>query len=229
MTAATPNRELTAADVLAGDVLSGGGQQPGFSQPVHDAQRVFRAVLEALGRPTLPQALPRVVVPPAPLGAAAGAILLALCDDQTPIWLDKALRASADVVSWLRFHTGARIVDEARDALFVVACSPSAAPPLADLAAGTDEEPHRSATVVIDTTGARGTGSFTVTGPGVDGEALWDGAGLPGRFLAPWAQNHALFPRGVDLILASSDPHGDTVRGLPRSTRLDGTENRSVN
>lgn len=202
---------------------------PGFAQPVHDAQRVFRGVLEALGRPTLPQPLPRVVAPPAPLSEAVGAILLALCDDQTPIWLDRALNASADVVSWLRFHTGARIVDDAGDALFVVASSPSAAPRLADLAQGTDEEPHRSATLVIDATGARGIGSFTATGPGVKGSEQWDGAGLPGGFLAQWTHNHGQFPRGVDVVLAVSDPHGDIVRGLPRSTRLEGIENKSDN
>ncbi|MBO3664653.1 phosphonate C-P lyase system protein PhnH [Microbacterium stercoris] len=207
--------------------LSGGGQLPGFAQPVHDAQRVFRGVLEALGRPTLPRPLPRVVAPPAPLSQAVGGILLALCDDQTPVWLDKALRASTDVVSWLRFHTGARIVDDARDALFVVASSPSAAPRLSDLAQGTDEEPHRSATLVIDATGARGVGSFTATGPGINGSARWDGAGLPGGFLGQWMQNHERFPRGVDVVLAASDAHGDIVRGLPRSTRLEGAENKT--
>ncbi|WP_345750679.1 phosphonate C-P lyase system protein PhnH [Microbacterium rhizophilus] len=213
---------------VTADILSGGGHQPGFAQPVHDAQRVFRATLEALGRPTLAQPLPRVVEPPAPLGAAAGAVLLALCDDQTPIWLDRPLRASADVTAWLRFHTGARIVDAPADALFAVASSPSAAPRLADLAQGADEEPHRSATLVIDATGARGIGSFVASGPGVNGEIAWDGAGLPGGFLAQWAQNHAGYPCGVDVILTTSTKAGDTVRGLPRSTRLTGEQNRSA-
>lgn len=197
---------------------------PGFDDSVQDAQRVFRTVLTALSRPTLPQPLFPGTNSPAPLGAGVGAVLLALCDEQTPIWLDRALRASDDACAWLRFHTGARLVDAPGDALFIVASSPSAAPRLADLPSGTDEEPHRSATLVIDANGAHGIGAFTATGPGVDGSVAWDGAGLPSGFLLQWQENHARFPRGVDVILAEDN----SVRALPRSTRLQGLENRSV-
>lgn len=198
-------------------------QLPGFADPVPDAQRVFRAVLDAFARPTLSQHLvPGITT--APLGIGVSAVLLALCDEQTPIWLDHALRASDDVCAWLRFHTGARLVDAPRDALFAVASSPSAAPHLDDLASGTDEEPHGSATLVIDATGARGVGDFTATGPGVNGSAAWDGAGLPSDFLMQWRENHSRFPRGVDLILVDEE----SVRALPRSIRLQGAENRSA-
>lgn len=199
-------------------------QLAGFADPVQDAQRVFRTVLTALSRPTLAQPFEPVTQPPAPLDAATGAVLLALCDEQTPIWLDSALRASPEVGAWLRFHTGARLVDAPGDALFVVASSPTAVPPLDVLAAGTDEEPHRSATLVISADGAPGIGVFTATGPGVNGSVDWDGAGLPAGFLVQWQANHARFPRGVDIILTDHD----TIRGLPRSTRLQGAENRSL-
>lgn len=87
------------------------GAARGFADPVQDAQRVFRTVLTALSRPTLAQPFEPATQPPAPLDAATGAVLLALCDEQTPIWLDSALRASPEVGAWLRFHTGARLVD----------------------------------------------------------------------------------------------------------------------
>ncbi|UZN02883.1 phosphonate C-P lyase system protein PhnH [Cellulomonas sp. S1-8] len=189
---------------------------PGFAHPVRDAQQVFRAVLEALARPTTAQPVGVVVEPPAPLGATAGAVVLALCDEQTPVWLDPALRAAPAVGAWIAFHTGARVVDEPGDAAFAVVSSPSAAPSLGDLAQGTDEEPHRSATLVIDTSGAHGTQALVATGPGIPEVATWDGAGLPPGFLAQWQANHALFPRGVDVLLAA----GTTVRGLPRTTAL---------
>lgn len=205
-------------------MLSGERHLPGFGEPVQDAQRVFRTVLAALSRPTLPQPLLPGTRPPAPLGGAVGAVILALCDEQTPIWLDRTLRASDDLCSWLRFHTGARLVDAPADALFAVASSPSTAPHLAALAQGTDEEPHRSATLVIDATGATALGAFTATGPGVNGAVEWDGAGLPSGFLGQWQENHARFPRGVDVLIADAE----SIRALPRSTRLLGTENRSV-
>ncbi|MGO1507910.1 MAG: phosphonate C-P lyase system protein PhnH [Microbacteriaceae bacterium] len=204
--------------------LPGGARhRAGFADPVQDAQSVFRAALAALARPTLPQTVTAAPQPPAPLSPEAAAVLLALCDEQTPIWLDAALRTADEVGAWLRFHTGARIVDAVGDALFVVASAPSTTPRLADLSAGTDEEPHRSATLLIDATGATGIGTFTVTGPGVDGSLDWDGSGLPAGFLAQWQQNHARFPRGVDVVLTDSG----SIRALPRSTRLQGTENRS--
>lgn len=199
---------------------------PGFVDPVGDAQQVFRAALEALARPTLPQPVQTTVLPPAPLGTVAGALVLTLCDEQTPVWLDQALRHDDEVVTWIGFHTGARIVDDAADALFCVASSAGAVPPIETLAQGTDEEPHRSATVIIDAAGVRSTALMTATGPGVDGEVDWDGAGLPASrpdgsgFLTSWAENNARYPRGVDLLLAGDGE----VRGLPRTTVLSVSE-----
>lgn len=188
----------------------------GFEDPVRDAQRVFRAVLEAMSRPAIAQSVAVDIAPPAPLGTMAGAVALALCDSQSPVWLDPALRVSGEVEAWIVFHTGAAIVDDPADALFVFASTPSAAPALAGLAQGTDVEPHRSATLVIDATAARPLGVFAATGPGVNGSLEWDGAGLPGGFLEQWQVNRTRFPRGVDVILAA----GTSVLGLPRTTEL---------
>lgn len=197
---------------------------PGFANPVRDSLQVFRAVLEALARPTTPQRVDVGILPPAPLGKTTGAIILALCDEQTPIWLDPALRAAPQVGTWIAFHTGARIVDNVGDALFVTASSPSAAPRLTELAQGTDEEPHRSATLIIDVCGAQGVAALAATGPGIQDVAAWDGAGLPNEFLSHWRENHALFPRGIDVILAAET----TVRGLPRTTALIGTDKHTA-
>lgn len=193
---------------------------PGFSHPVHDAQRVFRAVLDALARPTVPQFVNVDVEPPTPLGATVGAVILTLCDEQTPIWLDTDLRAAPEVGAWIVFHTGARIVDVPAEALFVIASSPETAPALSALTRGTDEEPHRSATLVIDARGCGGIDDLTATGPGIREASVWDGAGLPAGFLPQWQENRALYPRGVDLLLAEET----TVRGLPRTTVLTGTQ-----
>jgi len=41
--------------------------------------------------------------------------------------------------------------------------------------------------------------------------------GLPADFAARWAANHALFPRGVDVILCA----GTSVAALPRSVTVE--------
>lgn len=195
--------------------LTAQNHTPGFVHPVRDARKVFRAVLKALAGPTTPQRVDVDIQPPAPLGATAGAVILALCDEQTPVWLDAALRASGDVVTWIAFHTGAKIVDHLGEAMFVVA-SPSNAPRLAALEQGTDEEPHRSATLILDARNTPGGSTLTASGPGIRDTAEWNGAGLPAGFLLQWQENRALFPRGVDVLLAAES----TVRGLPRTTAL---------
>lgn len=200
---------------------------PGFADPVHDAQRTFRAILTAMSRPTLPQHLAVVreesLRVPAPLGASVGAVLLALCDEHTPIWLDPALLVTDDVTSWLRFHTGAPLTAEVGEAAYVVVTTPEEVPALSELAQGTDEEPHLSATLVIDATHVLPTEDLVASGPGVDGEVRWDGAGLPSGFLTEWRAERAQFPRGVDVIL----PAGISVRALPRTTELAVVESRN--
>ena len=58
----------------------------GFTAPATEAAHAFRAAMEAMARPGT---LHRVsgVAPPAPLSPAAGAIILTLCDMDTPVYL----------------------------------------------------------------------------------------------------------------------------------------------
>ncbi|WP_349826798.1 phosphonate C-P lyase system protein PhnH [Brevibacterium litoralis] len=194
---------------------------PGFAHPVHDAQQVFRAVLEATSFPTRQQTVDVDLRVPAPLGTTAAAIALTLCDETTPVWLDPAL-ATAEVSAWLAFHAGIRTVEDPQQALFAFAGTPDGVPPLEALATGSDEEPHLSATLVVDTTGRSGDAGtpsiHTASGPGLKGPVTWHGAGLPETLLSGWAANHALFPRGVDVLVVDDDAR--TVTGLPRTTAL---------
>jgi alpha-D-ribose 1-methylphosphonate 5-triphosphate synthase subunit PhnH len=58
--------------------------------------------------------------------------------------------------------------------------------------------------------------SFVLKGPGIKGESRLSVSGLPTGIIAMLADNHALFPRGVDLVLAGPDG----VAALPRTTRV---------
>ena len=201
---------------------------PGFADPVADAQQTFRSILTAMSRPTLPQTLGAVtsgrLTPPAGMSPGMAAVILTLVDDSTPLWLDPSLPDSGEVHSWVRFHTGAPLVDDIAAADFAAASAQDWNCNLAELKLGTDEEPHLSATLILDTTSGdsaprpAGTSARTVeaNGPGINGSADFDSAGLPAGFLDQWEFLGGLFPRGIDVILVD----GSTVRALPRTTRL---------
>ncbi len=184
---------------------------PGFADPVLDAQSAFRAVLEAMARPGRVVRLPRPPEPPAPLCPAAGAVLLTLADAETPLWLD----AGADAEAWARFHAGCPVVGDPGAADFVLAVG--APPALATLRAGTDEEPHRSATLILQVAALEEGAGWRLTGPGIEAAHRLRAVGVPDGFVTRRAANRVLFPAGVDVILCA----GDRVAALPRTVTIE--------
>jgi alpha-D-ribose 1-methylphosphonate 5-triphosphate synthase subunit PhnH len=193
---------------------------PGLPDPVLDAQRCFRAVLEAMSRPgRVARAAPEGLVPPAPLAPAAAAVLLTLADADTPVWLDPADAAGA-AGAWLRFHAGCPIVAAPGEATFVLAArGPAPCPAIAALDAGTEEDPHASATLVLQVEALEeggGAAAWRLSGPGIESEHRLRVFGAPLDFLAQWAANRARFPRGVDVVLCAAD----RLAALPRGVRI---------
>lgn len=188
----------------------------GLADPVLESQRIFRAALEALSRPGLIRRLAGAPPAPAPLNAAAAALLLALADYETPVWLDPAA-AGPEIRAHLRFHCGCPLAADAATAAFALVADASAMPPLAAFAQGSDQYPDRSATVIVQVPALTGGPCLTLRGPGIREAAILAPAGLPADFPRWLADNHAGFPCGVDVILAA----GDQVAALPRSTRVE--------
>jgi alpha-D-ribose 1-methylphosphonate 5-triphosphate synthase subunit PhnH len=196
----------------------------GFADPVRDAQRTFRAVLDAMSRPGRVRRAGEGLAPPAPLFPAAGAVLLTLADADTPLWLD----AGPDAEAWVRFHRGAPIVADPAAAGFVLSTGRCDAPPppLEALDAGTDEAPQRGATLILQVAGLAEHEGWRLTGPGIAHEHRLRVDGAPDGFLAAWQANRARFPRGVDVILCA----GERLAALPRTVAIaEGREARSVN
>jgi alpha-D-ribose 1-methylphosphonate 5-triphosphate synthase subunit PhnH len=179
---------------------------PGFADPVAGAQSCFRAVLDAMARPGRVMSVAGVSAP-TPLCDAAAAVLLTLVDHETPLWLDPDAEAAR---SWIAFHTGA---PPSNDPVFVLALS---LPDLAALPAGTDEMPETSATVILQVTGLGSGRRLMLEGPGLRSPTELRVDGLPEDFVSIWQRNHALFPRGVDLILCA----GRDLAALPRSVSV---------
>jgi alpha-D-ribose 1-methylphosphonate 5-triphosphate synthase subunit PhnH len=189
---------------------------PGLADPVFDAQTVFRRALDAMAQPGTIQHLDLDLAPPAPLGVAATALVLALVDFETPLWLDAAAGSGAAPAS-LRFHCGCPLVEEPAAAAFALIADAGAMPPLSAFNLGSDQYPDRSTTLIIEVAALEGGRPWTLSGPGIKEKCQFAPIGLAHDFV-PWLQdNHLLFPRGVDIFLTA----GRSLAALPRSTRLE--------
>jgi alpha-D-ribose 1-methylphosphonate 5-triphosphate synthase subunit PhnH len=183
---------------------------PGFADPVGEAQATFRAVLDAMSRPGRLHQVGERLTAPLPLDSATAAVLLTLIDNETPLWLDPVAMAARD---WLAFHCGAEIVDAPASAAFALALS---LPDLTALPAGSHETPENSATLILQIAALGSGATYHLSGPGLREPAALAATGLPTDFVALWQQNHALYPRGVDIVLCA----GTTLTALPRSVSI---------
>ncbi|QFU09560.1 Alpha-D-ribose 1-methylphosphonate 5-triphosphate synthase subunit PhnH [Rhodobacteraceae bacterium THAF1] len=186
---------------MQAQILSGG-----FTDPSRQSAHVFRGVMEAMARPgTLHQV--QGAEPPALLSLAAGAVLLTLCDTDTPLYLAGA--ADCDPVrDWIAFHTSAPFAGPA-DCMFALGTWQALAP-LDAYPKGTAAYPDRSATLIVECPTLDPSGA-TLTGPGIQ-----DRAALSLPETRAFQDNHALFPLGLDFIFTS----GSRLAALPRSTEV---------
>ena len=189
---------------------------PAFSQPVFDMQRVFRVVLDAMSRPARLCRLP--VFPqsvPDGLSPVLADLALTLCDGESPLWLSPGLRKD-ETTTWLRFHCGCPIVEEADKAAFALVADASELPPLSAFAQGVPAYADRSATVLLAGLAFDAGTRLRGSGPGICGESTFT-CTLPEDFAERWRENTSGFPLGVDMLLCGADG----VAGLPRTTRLE--------
>jgi len=186
---------------------------PGFADPVHDAQTAFRRLLDAMSRPGRLQDLPATPAP-AGFGAATAAVLLSIADPDVSVWLAPSPHAAAQA-AWLRFHTGARVVDSAAAADWLVTGTADAA--LWDtVRAGSDEAPHTAATLLVEVPSLADAPGLTLRGPGIADRHTLAVGGAGRAFWSARIAQEGLFPRGADLVLTC----GTRLAALPRSTRL---------
>ena len=188
---------------------------PGLADPSHEAQRLFRSVLDAFSHPGRVVELRDAPVGPGTLSPAAAAFLLTFADRETPLWLEAGVDKQ-EVRDFLRFHAGAPLVHAREAATFAVIIA-GGGEPFAGFAIGTDTYPDRAATLVIEVPALEGGRATIWRGPGIDGEIQVAIDGLGDGFWPAWTANHALFPCGVDLVFAS----GSRLIALPRSVAVE--------
>jgi alpha-D-ribose 1-methylphosphonate 5-triphosphate synthase subunit PhnH len=181
--------------------------------PVHSAQRTFRALLSALAHPGRVTPIDEFVEAPPELGCALAAGAFTLFDRDVAVWI--APHAAADAGAWLTAETGCRLVSSPAEADFAVLLDAQDALPLERWNGGTPEEPERSASLLLRVEALSGGPQVSLAGPGIETAATVEPCGIPARFWLEWAANAASYPLGVDCFFFAAR----SVMGLPRTVK----------
>jgi alpha-D-ribose 1-methylphosphonate 5-triphosphate synthase subunit PhnH len=205
------------ADVVAARGIDLEHVQPGFAMPGPDTQQVFRLTLEAMAYPgRIVSVVPPRFAPPTGIPAAAAAVLLTLCDPDTPLWCAPGWRTQTGMLDTLRFHTGVPIVTEPAAAAFALADSRDAPMPEA-FRLGDDLDPQDGATLLLAVDSLTAGQPLRLSGPGLERPATVHVGGPDPAFWRNRIELEALFPRGLDLLLTT----GEHLMALPRTTHLE--------
>jgi alpha-D-ribose 1-methylphosphonate 5-triphosphate synthase subunit PhnH len=189
---------------------------PGFADKVLSAQSTFRSVMDAMARPGAVQRIVPMAGTAGPMMRGTAAIALTLFDHDTPLWLDPRMAESTDVLKWLKFHTGAPVIQDSSIAAFALISDGVLLPDLQRFALGTNEYPDRSTTVIMQVESLESGPSFELRGPGIDGVATLQASFKPFDLFEQLRINEPLFPRGIDVVLVADD----AVVAIPRTTRV---------
>ena len=176
----------------------------GFADPATASAIAFRQVMEAMARPGTIHTITGAA-PPAPLSPATGAVLLTLCDPETPVHLSGALDCYP-VHAWVAFHTGAPVVGPSHCVFAVGAWTDLT--PLSAYQIGWPQYPDRSATLIVQAERLEQSGA-TLSGPGVK-----ETHSLSLPEIEAFQHNAGHFPLGLDFIFTCCD----RVAALPRTT-----------
>ncbi|WP_299399896.1 phosphonate C-P lyase system protein PhnH [Pelagibius sp.] len=191
--------------------------KPGLADPVHESQTLFRHLLDAMARPGRAVDLETALDAPTPLDPATAAVVLTLCDYDTPLWIDW-IADTPPVRSYCRFHCGSALVERPDEAAFALVSDAENMPRLGLFAQGIDQYPDRSATLVVQLPDLEGGPERVLKGPGIATQAVLRAGGLPDWFWNDWRLNAAQFPLGVDIFFTS----GRRIVGLPRTVLVEG-------
>ncbi|MDR9393707.1 MAG: phosphonate C-P lyase system protein PhnH [Roseovarius sp.] len=178
----------------------------GFADPSTASAHAFRAIMEAMARPGRIESV-KGAVPPPPMSPAAGAVVLTLCDHDTPLHLAAGFD-TPETRAWVTFHTGAPVA--AADAVAFALGDWDGLLPLSQYRRGNPEYPDQSATLIVELAGLSTDGA-TLRGPGIRDEAQLS---LPET--RAFRENAQTFPLGLDFLFTC----GGRLAALPRSTEV---------
>lgn len=189
---------------------------PGFNHAAFDSNAVFRVLLDAMSRPGRIYDLPVNITAPDGLNTSTTATLLAMADMDTTVWLSPGCATKA-AIAHLKFHCGSPITTDAAQADFAVARSDEDLSFIVQLSVGTAEYPDQSATLILMVDDITDSAEMFLRGPGIKDTHSLAVKGLTSAFHAWRAENHRLFPCGVDVIFVTDTK----IAALSRTTRIE--------
>ncbi|MBU2738898.1 phosphonate C-P lyase system protein PhnH [Acidithiobacillus concretivorus] len=178
-------------------------------------QQVFRTLLNAMSAPGKTFAFGATewsdCLSSAPLSPACAAICLSLLDRTSPVSL---FQMPASVAPWLLKHCRVPI-SSPEHAIFALGLGKHWDWDQNLLNIGTEEEPEKGVTLILELDSLDGGEPLQLTGPGIATSQIAAPRLSPG-FLTFWHQLQGLYPRGIDLILCC----GNECLCLPRSISI---------
>lgn len=186
----------------------------GFEQPIDQSQHAFRLILKALSEPGYTVTLQGGPAWGA-LNAASTAALLTLADQETPIQLCEAFK-SEQVLTNIRFHSGAPLAAQPEEVCFALFDTQLQAADLLTLPHGSEISPEFGATVIVQLNGLEQGTPLRLTGPGIERQRQVSPQ-LPPALLDFLINRPLRFPLGLDILLTC----GDRLLALPRTTRVE--------
>jgi alpha-D-ribose 1-methylphosphonate 5-triphosphate synthase subunit PhnH len=194
--------------------MSDTAMSAGFADAVFDSQRTFRQLLDAMAQPGRIQQLSG-----APALAAVYPATLAICltllDFETRLWLDPAVRDSR-TLHYFSFYCNSPLVEAADKADFAVVTDSAAMPPLTQFMTGSDENPERSTTLIVQVQAIAAHSGLRLHGPGIADYREVAVAGVPAAFWNQLQESRQWFPRGIDVLFTQADQ----VVAMPRTTQF---------
>jgi alpha-D-ribose 1-methylphosphonate 5-triphosphate synthase subunit PhnH len=180
----------------------------------HDHAKIFRMILDAMSHPgRIVEFKTPPLKPPLGVSAEMAALVFTLCDFQSPIWMASK---TAEIVKFVKFHSGAAFTDVLADATFVISSAPEKLPFFEDFAQGTHEYPDRSSTLILQVADLTNSGNIVLKGPGIAAQTVLKAAELDDVFWHNLSINHARYPLGVDVIFVAKGK----IAAIPRSTHI---------
>ncbi|MBN3254956.1 phosphonate C-P lyase system protein PhnH [Pectobacterium brasiliense] len=186
----------------------------GFAHPVFGTQLCFRKIVKAMSEPGSLVTVPNVSGLES-MSSATAATLLTLTSHTTPLFIDPKI-GNPLLLRTLCLHTNVPIATRLDEADFVLLSGNRFSYDLMALSCGSEAEPEKSTTVIVEVEGMHDGPCLKLTGPGIKTHRIISPR-LPGGVRDYLCNRPHAFPTGLDFLFTS----GKKLFAIPRSTHVE--------